>query len=95
MTNESVNTSTTISKELLLFASLFFFGLVVLPIAIFFVGDAIFGEFGGDGIGGFYGDVLGRLASGEASAWFLVLSPYLVWQLLRLSIKAFRSAGGG
>ena len=94
MTNQSVNPSTTIRKEVLLFVSLFFFGLVLLPIAIYFVGDMIFGEFGGNGIGSFYGDIVGRLTGGEASAWFLVLSPYLVWQLLRLSVKAFRSAGG-
>ncbi|MDH4072998.1 MAG: hypothetical protein OEV41_07830 [Gammaproteobacteria bacterium] len=84
-----------VRKEATLFAVLLFAGLALLPGAIYYVGNAVFGEFGGSGPGSFYGQIFGHLAAGEASVWFLVLSPYLVWQLLRMTVKAFRLAGAG
>ncbi len=35
----------------------------------------------------------GELRTGEPVVWFLMLSPYLAWQLLRLTVYGFRRAG--
>lgn len=80
-------------RELALFLGLLFFGLVLLPIAIYLVGGKVFGDYGGDGFGGFFGALSGRIRNGEAVTWFLVLSPYLGWQFLRLMMLAWRLAG--
>ena len=80
-------------KEATLFLVLLFVGVAILPGAVYAIGDAIFGEFGGDGLAGFYGMIISQLAGGETAIWFLVLSPYLVWQLCRFTVKAFRLAG--
>jgi hypothetical protein len=71
-------------KGTLLLAVLLFLGLVVLPVAVFFVGQVIFGDYGGRGFGQFFLDLSGRVRSGDGGALFLVLSPYLAWQAMRL-----------
>ena len=76
-----------------MFLILFLVGIVILPAAIYFVGSSIFGDYGDSGLPSFYGTLLGELQGGEPAVWFLVLSPYLVWQLLRLTFRAFRIAG--
>ncbi len=68
-------------------------GLFLLPIAIYVVGKLLFGEYGGTGFSAFYGMLHSELRSGAPSVWFLVLSPYLIWQLLRLTLRAFQAAG--
>ena len=80
-------------RELLLFFALFFLGFTVLPIAIFLVGQAIFGSYGGGGFAEFFGELWGKVTSREFYAWFLVLSPYLAVQVLRLAILGWRAAG--
>ena len=80
-------------RELALFAVLFLVGLILLPLTIYLVGQFVFGEYGGGGFGGFHGAMRAELAAGNAAAWFLVLSPYAVWQLLRLTVLGFRYAG--
>ena len=65
----------------------------MLPIAVYVVGQAIFGEYGGLSYGQFFSDLSGRIRSGEGAAWFLVLSPYLGWQTLRFVKKAFSTEG--
>ncbi|MGB5689257.1 MAG: hypothetical protein WBM45_08265 [Woeseiaceae bacterium] len=82
-----------LKKEGALFAILLFAGLVLLPIAVWFVGKAVFGAYGGSGYMEFFGILSGKIRSGDLVAWFLVLSPYLVWQCLRLTVLAWRSAG--
>ncbi len=64
-----------------------------MPIAIYVVGDAVFGEYGGHGYGGFFKTLSGKLRSGDTVAWFLVLSPYIVWQVVRLMGLAWRLTG--
>ena len=81
------------TKELALFAILLFFGLVVLPIAIWFVGKAVFGAYGGAGYMDFFGTLSAKIRSGDVVAWFLVLSPYLVWQIVRLTALGWRTVG--
>jgi hypothetical protein len=83
----------TIVKEASWFAVLLFIGVVILPLSIYVVGKAVFGEYGAGGFGDFYGELLGKFFGGEPVVLFLLLSPYLLWQLCRLSLWGFRRAG--
>ena len=80
-------------KETALLLGFLFLGLVLLPVAIYLVGQAIFGDYGGGTYGHFYSEMSGRIRAGDAAAWFLVLSPYLGWQPLRLIGLGWRLAG--
>jgi hypothetical protein len=82
-----------ITREAALLLGFLFLGLVLLPIAIYLVGQAIFGEYGGSGFGHFYSGLSNRIRGGDAAAWFLVLSPYLGLQTLRLIALGWRVAG--
>ena len=93
MGSHSNTTKSILRKEFLLLAGFLLLGVVILPIAIYFVGQAIFGEYGGQGYGEFFGDLIGRIAAGQGAAWFLVLSPYLGWQTLRLIGFVWRATG--
>lgn len=84
---------TILKKEGALLAMLLFFGLVLLPIAIWFVGKTVFGTYGGAGYADFFGTLSGKIRNGDLVAWFLVLSPYLVWQCVRLMVFGWRTAG--
>lgn len=83
----------TVLRESALFLVLFFAGLVLLPIAIYWIGPRILGDYGGDGFADFFNSLGGRIRDGEPAAWFLVLSPYLGVQVLRLTRFAARSRG--
>jgi hypothetical protein len=71
-------------REVAIAAGLLAFGLLVLPFAVYVVGQQLLGD---------YGDGLGSLALAESiwldllslrlPAWILVLSPYLTIQLAR------------
>jgi len=80
----------TATKESALFLSLLFFGLLILPFAVYIVGKSVFGEYGGTGFSAFYGTLHSAVWDGEPAVLFLVLSPYLIWQLIRLTIRGFR-----
>lgn len=82
-----------VRKEIGLLAGLLFFGLVLMPIAIFVIGQKFFGTYGGHGYSDFFGTLSGKIRAGDTVAWFLVLSPYLVWQCLRLMALAWRLSG--
>jgi len=73
-------------REAVLFLYLFLTGVLVLPILVYLVGSALFGEYGGTGFTAFYGSLHRGLRSGEFAGWFLVLSPNIVWQLVRLTL---------
>lgn len=88
--NPPVSLKKRVERELALTLLLFLTGLVLLPIAIYLVGDAVFGAYAGAGFSGFYSDLHEELRNGQAVVWFLVLSPYLGWQLLRLTFLVFR-----
>ena len=93
VTEHSNSVRRIITRELTLLLGFFFVGLVLLPIAIYLVGEAIFGDYGGGSYAHFYSELSGRVRAGDAAAWFLVLSPYLGWQTLRLIGLAWRVAG--
>ena len=80
-------------RELCLFLCLLFFGLVLLPIGVYLVGDEVFGPYGGHGFSGFFGSISSKIRSGDWVAWFLVLSPYLGWQTIRLTALFWRIIG--
>lgn len=79
-------------ETLRLFGSLIF-GVLILPVIIFWVGQVIFGEFGGGQLGDFYASLMAQLRVGNPVVWFLVLAPYLIWQCLRMTLKLFRLVG--
>lgn len=81
------------TKELALLSGFLFFGLVVMPIIIYYVGQSVFGVYGGVNYGDFYGTLSGKIRSGDYVAWFLILSPYLGWQTLRLTAFGWRISG--
>ncbi len=80
-------------NELALALSLVFAGMVLLPLAIYFTGQSIFGEYSGAGFSEFYRRLSGEVREGRPVVWFLVLSPYLILMLLRFTFWAFRKAG--
>lgn len=81
------------TKELALLTGFLFFGLAVMPFLIFTVGQAVFGTYGGSGYGDFFGTLSQKIRNGDGVAWFIVLSPYLGWQCLRLTALAWRLSG--
>ena len=80
-----------VRKEVALLVGLLFFGIVLMPIAIFVTGQAVFGDYGGHGYGDFFGTLSAKLRAGDLVAWFLVTSPYLAWQCLRLMAFGWRA----
>jgi hypothetical protein len=80
-------------KESLLFLYSFLVGILLLPIVIYFIGYGLFGEYSGSGFSAFYGNLHGSLRSGELAVWFLVLSPYLILQLIRSTVYTLRQVG--
>jgi hypothetical protein len=80
-------------RELVIAGLAFGAGIFALPFAIYWVGRQVFGEYGRGG-----GNVI-DLAEGiwtallnlAPAAWLLVLSPYVLLQLLRLLRRIWRS----
>lgn len=81
-----------ITRETALFVGLFFAGFVLLPIAVWLIGDALFGDYGGAGYQGFFSRLSAKIRAGDGVAWFLVLSPYLGVSVLRLMRWAWRQS---
>ncbi len=85
-------TRQVITKEAALLVGLLFVGFVLVPIAIYWIGQGLFGEFGGQGYGDFFGTLSAKIRHGEPVAWFFVLTPYLLWQTIRLTVWGWRTA---
>ena len=79
-----------VRKELLTLLLLFFAGVLLLPIAIYVVGSDVFGSYIGGGFSKFYGEIHSDLRDGQNVAIFLLLSPTIIWQLMRLTFHLFR-----
>ena len=92
MAKQRFSMRNAITREAALLLGFLFLGLVLLPIAIYIVGQAIFGDYGGGSYGHFYSELSSRIRAGDSTAWFLVLSPYLGWQILRLVAVGWRFA---
>jgi hypothetical protein len=82
----------TAAKESAIFLCLLFFGLLMLPLAVYMVGKSVFGEYGGSGFSAFYGTLHSAIRDGELAVLFLVISPYAILQLTRLTVWGFRAS---
>lgn len=91
--SEASGFRTIATKEVALFTGFLFVGLVVLPILVYQVGQAVFGTYGGVGYGDFFRRLSHKVRSGDLAAWFLILAPYLGWQFLRLAALGWRAIG--
>ncbi len=80
-------------RELIIAASAFGFGFFILPLAIYWVGQEIIGEYSPDaGVWDLAENVWADLLNLEPAAWILVLCPYLLVQLARLVRRLWRRA---
>lgn len=71
--------------ELIAGSILLAFGLFVLPALVYWVGSTLLGPYGKDaGMGTFYGDFFGDLATGAIRAWALALGPLVIVGIVRL-----------
>lgn len=67
------------------------FGFVVLPFAIFFVGQSVIGDYASDAGAMTLAETIWRdLFALRLPAWLLVLSPYIMVQLLRWIRRIWR-----
>ena len=80
-------------QELALLLGLLFLGFVLMPGAIYLVGQQFFGAYAGHGYGDFFGTLSGNVRAGDIVAWFLIMAPYLAWQTLRLTAYGWTIAG--
>ncbi|HEX5788972.1 MAG TPA: hypothetical protein VFY03_12385 [Woeseiaceae bacterium] len=78
-------------REVVFDLALVLAGILLLPVAIYLVGGAIFGTYAGDGFGAFFGALAKRLGNGNPSAWLLVLAPLLSVLLIRAAAWAWRT----
>lgn len=81
-----------LKQEVVFHVGLLLFGMLLLPLAVYLVGQLVFGRYEGDGYGGFYSALLGGLVGGDFVAWFLVLSPLLLVLVLRGIARAWRAS---
>ena len=79
MSDKSPSLSRIVKKESAIFAG------------FLFVGKIVFGAYGGAGFAEFFGTLNGKIRSGDLVAWFLVLSPWLALQVLRLMVFGWRA----
>jgi hypothetical protein len=79
-------------RELIIGAALFAFGFFVLPLAIYWVGQELIGDYAADaGAFTLAESIWADLLSFRLAAWLLVLSPYCAVQLLRLARRCWRA----
>lgn len=90
MTEGKKSIRAVLRRELATLVLLVLVGVVLLPLTIYLVGESIFGDYAGGRFGDFYRDIQSDLRLGRPVVIFLMISPYLVWQLLRLSFYGFR-----
>lgn len=79
-----------LKKEAVLFGALLLCGLLLVPCLVYIVGHSIFGAYADGKLLAFLAAYFTRVLRADLSAWFLVLSPYLLWQTLRLTLSALR-----
>lgn len=82
--------SITWQRELSIAAGLLAFGLIVLPFAIYVVGQRLLGDYAGAGALGLAESVWADLLALEPLTWLLVVTPYVVVQVVRLVRRVWR-----
>lgn len=92
MTDESTPTAgSSWQREAAIAAGLLAFGAFALPFAIYIVGQRLLGEYaGGAGPLALAENIWLDLAALRVPAWVLVLSPYLLVQLVRAVRRTWR-----
>ncbi len=70
-------------RELTIASALLAGGLFVIPVGVYVVGQRLFGEYVGGGVLTLAERVWGDFLTLRPVAWMLVLSPYLIVQLVR------------
>lgn len=94
MTNESLTSATDPPdwrREVVIAAIAVGFGLLVLPFAVYLVGERVLGEYAADaGALALAESVWLDLLSLSLPAWILVLSPYVTVQLVRWVRRLWR-----
>jgi len=84
-----------ITRELVIAGIMLIIGLVAVPIAVYFVGQAVVGPYQDDGgLVSLLGQVWTELFDFRIAAWILVLSPYAIVLLLRAAVSRRRNRGG-
>ena len=84
-------TKSWLRNELLLAAALLSCGLLPLPMVVYWVGSRVVGEYSTEsGVWDLIWDIWSDLAAGSVLAWILVVSPYLLIQLLRVGRALWR-----
>lgn len=83
--------SRTIKREIAIAAGLFAAGLLLLPPAIYWVGRQAAGAYAGGGALAFADQIWADFMQLEPAAWLLVLSPYVLLQLVRLIGRTWRA----
>ena len=85
------NRASPLKFELALTATLLAVGLVLMPAAIYWIGEAVVGDYAGEeGLWGLVRSIWADAGKGRPAAWGLFLAPYLVVQLVRLSLVCLR-----
>jgi hypothetical protein len=82
--------SPVVARELRFAVGGLVFGAVVLPFLVYAVGAATLGPYEG-GLMPFLGKLYGDIAHGAPGALGLVLGPYVLLQLLRVTTRALRT----
>ena len=88
---DAPRTQSRMGFELILGSALLAFGLFVVPAGVYLVGQALLGPYGDTaastaaaGLGTFYGNFFGDLASFAGRAWTLALGPLVLVSWVRL-----------
>ena len=81
--------ASTLRREVAIAAGSVGFGLIVLPFAVYLVGQRLLGEYDAGALG-LAESIWRDFFSLRLSAWFLVLSPYLLVQLVRFARRIWR-----
>ncbi|MGH7122834.1 MAG: hypothetical protein ACREFI_00580 [Stellaceae bacterium] len=83
--------SHVIKREIAIATALFAAGLLLLPPAIYWVGRQLVGDYAGGGLLALADQIWSDLLQLEPAAWVLVLSPYVLLQLVRLIRRTWRA----
>jgi len=78
-------------KKTIIFILLFLLGLLVLPFLFFVVNDFVFGKYGGGGFVGFYNEHFISMKDFSPAAWFITLSPYLIYISIKITLQICRN----
>ncbi len=89
MAAEKNDIASMLKREALLALVLLLGGVLLLPAGVYGVGLLIFGVYP-DGLIGFFREIWGALGRGNPGTWFLVLSPWLVVTVARLTWRGIR-----